>query len=261
MDQRLANGGNQFSIEPPNPSIAVSNGMILEGVNNAVRIFGSSGAPLIPTITSNQLFGLAPAIDRTQTPNIYGVYTTDMRVFFDQDISRWFVLQRAQDEDYNGNPLNQSHIYLAVSQSADPTGTYNIYVMDTTNSGNYGCPCLDDYPQIGTDRYGFYISSNEYSIQAPDSPSFNDAVILAISKADLAAGVATPATDRFVLQYFSGYEFAIQPATTPPGASPFLANGGLEFFVSSYSVGFDNNLAVWALSNTASLQAPTRVYC
>jgi hypothetical protein len=254
MDQRLANGGNQFSIEPPSPSIAVSNGMILEGVNNAVRIFGTSGAPLIPAIASNQLFGLAPAIDRTQTPNIYGVYTTDMRVFFDQDTSRWFVLQRAQDEDYAGNPLNQSHIYLAVSQSADPTGTYNIYVMDTTNSGNYGCPCLDDYPQIGADRYGIYISSNEYSIQAPDSPSFNDAVILAISKADLAAGVATPNTDRFILQYYTGYEFAIQPATTPPGATPFLASGGLEFFVSSYSVGFDNNLAVWALSNTASLQ-------
>ena len=253
-DQRLANSGNQFSLEPPNPSIAVANGNILEGVNDAVRVYSTSGAPLIPTISSNQLFGLGPAIDRTQTPNVYGVYTTDMRVFFDQDINRWFVLQRSQDEDSAGNYLSDSHIYLAVSQTADPTGTYNIYVMDTANGSNPGCPCVDDYPQIGADRYGFYISANEYSILDPNNPFFNDAVVLAISKADLAAGNPTPKASRFVVPYFTGYEFAIQPASTPPGASPFLASGGVEFFVSSYPVGYDNNLALWSLSNTASLQ-------
>ena len=104
-DQRLANSGNQFSLEPPNPSIAVANGYVLEGVNNAVRVFSTSGAQLIPTISANQLFGLGPAIDRTRTPNVYGVFTTDMRVFYDQDTSRWFVLQRSQDEDTAGNPI------------------------------------------------------------------------------------------------------------------------------------------------------------
>ncbi len=256
-DQRLANSGNQFSLEPPNPSIAVANGYVLEGVNNAVRVFSTSGAQLTPTIAANQLFGLGPTIDRTRTPNVHGVFLTDMRVFYDQDISRWFVLQRSQDEDTAGNELSDSHMYLAVSQTADPTGTYNIYVMDTANVGHAGCPCLDDFPQIGADRYGFYISSNEYSILDPNNPFFNDAVVLAISKADLAIGTAAPKASRFIVPYFTGYEFAIQPATTPPGASPFLASGGVEFFVSSYAVGFDNNLALWALSNTASLQNAT----
>jgi hypothetical protein len=113
---------------------------------------------------------------------------------------------------------------------------------------------LDDFPQIGADRYGFYVSANEYSILDPNNPFFNDAIVLAISKADLAIGAAAPKVSRFIVPYFTGYEFAIQPATTPPGASPFLASGGVEFFVSSYAVGFDNNLALWALSNTASLQ-------
>jgi hypothetical protein len=257
LDQRQASSGNQFSLEPPNPAIAVSNGKILQGVNDAVRIFTTAGGPLTPPVASNRLFGLGPAIDRTQTPNVYGVYTTDMRVFFDQDTNRWFVLQRSQDEDSSGNPLNQSHIYLAVSSTADPAGDYHIYTMDTSNVGNPGCPCVDDYPAIGTDRYGFYISSNEYSLFDPTSPFFNDATILAVSKADLAAGIATPSATRFVMPYFTGYEFTVQPAATPPGASPFLASGGVEFFVSSYPVGFDNNLALWALSNTASLQSPT----
>ena len=254
-DQRQANSANQFSVEPPNPSIAVANGYILEGVNNAIRVYSASGTPLTSTIASNQLFGLAPAIDRTRTPNVYGVFLTDMRVYFDQDISRWFVLQRAQDEDSFGNYLSSSHIYLAVSQTADPTGVYNIYIMDTTNSSNPGCPCLDDYPQIGSDRYGFYISANEYNIQFPDFPFYNDALVLAISKADLASGNLTPKASRFLVPYVSGYEFAIQPASTPPGASPNLANGGVEYFVSSYPVGSDSALGLWAMSNTASLQS------
>jgi hypothetical protein len=255
-DQRLANSGNQFSVEPPNPSIAVANGDILEGVNNAVRVFTTSGAPLTATIASNQLFGLAPAINRTVTPNVYGPFPEDMRVFFDQDTSRWFVLQRAQDEDTLGNLLSDSHIYLAVSQTSDPTGAYNIYIMDTSDVGNTGCPCLDDYPQIGADHYGFYISANEYSIQDPNNPAFNDAVVLAISKADLAGGSSTPKAFRFIVPFFTGYEFTIHPASTPPGASTDLASGGVEFFVSSYPAGYDTNLAVWALSNTASLQSP-----
>jgi hypothetical protein len=256
-DQRLAASGNQFSVEPPNPSIAVANGEILEGVNNAVRVFTTSGTPLTATIASNQLFGLAPAINRTVTPNVYGVSTSDMRVFFDQDSSRWLVLQRAQDEDALGNLLSSSHIYLAVSQTSDPTGAYNIYIMDTSDVSNPGCPCLDDYPQIGADHYGFYISADEYSIQNPNNPAFNDAKVLAISKADLAGGNPTPKAFSFIVPFFTGYEFAIQPASTPPGASTDLASGGVEFFVSSYAVGFDSNLAVWALSNTASLQGPS----
>jgi hypothetical protein len=252
-DQRNANSGNQLNVEPPNPSIAVSNGFVLEGVNNAVRVFSTSGTPLTPTASSNQLFGLAPNFNRTT--NVSGPFTTDMRVFFDPDINRWFVLQRAQDEGSSGNLLSASHIYLAVSQTADPTAVYNIYAMDTTNTSNFGCPCLDDYPQIGADRYGFYISADEYSLFDPNNPFYNDAVILAISKADLGNGTAAPKASRFIAPFNTGFEFAIQPATTPPGGSPDLASGGVEFFVSSAPGGFTNSLALWAMSNTASIQS------
>lgn len=249
-DQRLASSGNQFSIEPPNPSLAVANGFVLEGVNNAVRIYTTSGIPLIQTLSSNQVFGLAPAIDRTT--GINGVYPTDMRVFYDQDIDRWFVLQRSQDNDALGAPLNSSHIYLAVSQTGDPTGGWNIYVMNTTHSGNPGCPCVPDFPQIGSDQYGFYISANEYDTTFL---GLIDTTILGISKAALRVGSMAPTAYRFTLSLSNGYEFAIQPATTPPGASKFLASGGVEYFVSSQAFfSSDSNLAIWALSNTASLQ-------
>jgi hypothetical protein len=248
-DQRQSNGGNQFSIEPPNPSIAVGNGLVLEGVNNAIQVFSASGSPLLPqAVSSNQVFGLPPGINRTT--NVRGPTLTDMRVFYDQGINRWFVLQRSQDSDSFGNPLNSSRLYIAVSQTADPTGIYNIYSMDTTNAANRGCPCLSDYPQIGADQYGFYVSANEYSTAFSQ---FVDVAILAISKNSLASGATLPSAYRVIVQNRgSGFEFTIHPATTPPGGSYFLGSNGLEYFVSSVqSAG--SALAVWALSNTGSL--------
>src|SRR5271165_6261072 len=221
LDQRLANGGNQFSVEPPNPSIAAGNGFVLEGVNNAIQVYDTSGVPLLSSVvTSNQLFGLAPEIN--QTTGVYGVFPTDMRVFFDATVSRWFVIQRAQDNDSSGTPLPSSHIYMAVSQTADPTATYNVYTMNTTSPARVGCPCLSDYPQIGADQYGFYISANQYNTA---TSNFVDASVLAISKGSLAAGATAPTAFEFVIPTGAGFEFAVQPATTPPGASNFVDDG------------------------------------
>ena len=253
LDQVQANSGNQVSLEPPNPSIAVANNIILEGVNNAIRVYTTTGTTLLPTLSSNELFGVAPSINNNT--GVFGVFPTDMRVYFDQDINRWFVLQRSQDNDSSGNPLNSSHLYIAVSQTADPTGTYNIYVMDTTHATNPSCPCVPDYPQIGSDQYGFYISANEYNTS---SQTFVSSIILAISKTALAAGAPAPAAYRFGLPLGTGYEFSIQPATTPPGGSHFIANGGAEYFVSSQAFfNTDNHLGLWALTNTSSLQNTT----
>lgn len=247
-DQRLANNGNQYNTEPPNPGIAVANGKVLVGVNNAVQVYTQTGTPLLPKVlSSNELFGVSAAIDRAT--GINGVYPTDMRVFFDHTINRWFVLQRAQDYDAAGFPVSKSHLYLAVSRTDDPIGTYNIYTMETTDAQKFGCPCVADYPQIGADQYGFYISYNQFNIF---SEGFAGAQILAISKASLLANASAPTVHKFALPFSTTYEFAIQPATTPPGASYFLGNGGLQYFVSS-NASAGNAVSIWAMYNTASL--------
>src|SRR6185436_115648 len=46
-DQRLANGGNQFSLEPPDQALCVGNGFVLEGTNSVLRVrSAATGAPL-----------------------------------------------------------------------------------------------------------------------------------------------------------------------------------------------------------------------
>lgn len=247
FDQRNANNGNQFSVEPPSQGLAVANGYILEAVNNAFQVYNLAGVPQLPAVLStNQVFGLPPAIDRNT--GINGPYPTDILAFWDPDIRRWFVLQRVAANDADGNALPASRMYLAVSQTDNPTGTYNIYSMDTTNTLHPGCPCVPDYPQIGADQYGFYISSNEFNF----FNQYVDASILAISKASLGLGVTSPTAFEFFVP-FNTYEFTIHPATTPPGASYFQQNGGVEYFVSSQANVPDSAMAIYAMSNTSSL--------
>jgi hypothetical protein len=251
-DQRLANGGNQVTIEPPNQSIAVANGFVLEGVNDAVQIFStSSGSSVLPVVlSSNQVFGLSPTY--VYSTGISGVYLTDMRVFYDSLINRWFIIQRAQDENSAGTNLSSSHLYIAVSQTGDPTGSYNIYLLNTTNPTHSGCPCLDDYPNIGADQYGLHIAWNEYNITNPNFPYFVDVAILSISKASLASGSPSPTAYELFVPQGVGFGFALQPATTPPGAANYVAQGGIEYFAST--IGDEGNqLAIWAMTGTSTL--------
>ena len=65
-DQRLANGGNQFSLEPPDQALCVGNGYVVEAVNSVLRVrSAASGAALTGAQDINTFFGYPAAINRT----------------------------------------------------------------------------------------------------------------------------------------------------------------------------------------------------
>ena len=65
-DQRLANGGNQFSLEPPDQALCVGNGYTVESVNSVLRVYSTAnGAPLTGVQDLNTFFGYPRAINRT----------------------------------------------------------------------------------------------------------------------------------------------------------------------------------------------------
>lgn len=104
-------------------------------------------------------------------------------------------------------------VLLAVSTTSNPTGTWNIYQIETTNDGDLGnCPCLGDLPLIGADANGFYISTNDFPLF---SAGFNGAMVYALSKTTLAAG-GTPTVVKFFQPTLAeGFAYSIQPTTTP----------------------------------------------
>ena len=266
-DQRIAGSGTyantQFSLEPPDQALCVGNGYVVESVNTALRVFDNSGSPLTPPIALNQLFGLAPEIIRSN-PLVFGDFTSDPKCYYDVDTNRFFLtLLQLGVEPTTGDFTGDSSIMIAVSQTNDPTGTWDIYSFNTTNDGTGGtpshpnCPCYGDQPLIGADANGFYITTNEFPVHAS---GFNGAQVYAMDKFALAAGSPTavvmfnagaiPAPDN-------GTWYSIQPATTPPGGNYETAEGGAEYFMSAleFSGGLDNRIAVWALTNTSSLSS------
>jgi hypothetical protein len=261
LDQRNARGGNQFSTEPPDQGLAVGNGLILEAVNSALNVYDTNGIQLlVRPVALSEFFGLPPGINRTT--GVFGVFPVDPVALFDPETQRWFVAAWAQLNTTTGVPLRQSRLYLAVSETDDPTGDYFIYILNTTlaNNPDKAGPRVPDFPHFAVDHYGLYISINEFSITPEgDLDGFIDAAILAISKKALinGSGGAFPPVVRFPLPFSSGFEFTVFPAYTPPGGGPLLANGGTQFFVSSHFVTTtEHTLAMWALTNTRSLNFP-----
>jgi hypothetical protein len=257
-DQRLADNGNQFSLEPPDQALAVGSGYVVESVNTAIRFRLTNGSILGSTLSLNSFFKLPPTITRS-VPPVYGPFTSDPKAYYDPDLKRFFVTMLEIDQDPASSAfLGHSSVLIAVSKTSDPTGQWFIYTLDTTNNGTNGtpshpgCPCFGDQPLIGADRNGFYVSTNEFPIF---NAGFNGAQVYAISKSALAAGTLPPVVLLSPGALEEGISYTLQPATTPPGGTYETGNGGTAYFMSAleFTGGLDNRLAVWALTGTNTL--------
>src|SRR6266446_8194700 len=257
--QRYARGGNQFSVEPPDQGMCAGNGYVVEAVNDVLNVFDTSGNSVLPDNTStnivsgfprnvnhavdlNSFFGYAPAINRST--GVRGPFVTDPTCYYDAQTQRWFVVVLTLNTNPNGSFTLVNHLDIAVSQTSNPTGGWNIYRVDVTNDGtnsggtNPG-PYLGDYPHIGADAYGFYITTNAYPWCCN---GFGGAQIYAFSKAELAASAASihvTHIDTFGAVNEPSDAGSTQPGFTvwpaqSPGTSSFDQDaGGTEYFLSS----------------------------
>jgi hypothetical protein len=293
--QRYSRGGNQFSVEPPDQALCVGNGYVFEALNQVMNVFDASGQSVLPDNTAanvvagfprnvnhavdlNSFYGYAPAIDRAT--GVRGPFITDPTCLYDAATQRFFLVVLTLDTFPNGAFTTVNHLDIAVSATSNPTGPWNIYQIDVTADGSPGptggaCPCLGDYPHIGADANGFYITTNAY----PWGPgSFDGAQIYAFPKAQLAAGVASVTmvhidTNDHMVNATSPVAqaepgFTVWPAQSPGTTSFDLHAGGTEYFLSSNAGeeaagaafnGSSTDLVTWALTNTSSLNTATPV--
>ena len=297
--QRYSRGGNQFSVEPPDQGMCAGNGYVVENVNDVFNVYSqATGASLLPDNTAtnivagfprnvnhaidlNSFYGYPPAINRTT--GVRGEFVTDPSCIYDAATQRFFVVVLTLDPQVPGPCQGVfscvNHLDLAVSQTSNPTGGWNIYKIDVTADGSPGntggpCPCLGDYPHIGADANGIYLTTNSYPWGPGD---FDGAQIYALSKAQLAAGAAhvnmqhidttglVHATSPTV-QTEPG--FTVWPAQSPGAGSFNSSNGGTEYFLSSNAgeeasgddfTGESTNLVVWTMTNTSSLNTAPNV--
>ncbi len=278
-DQRTADNGNQFSLEPPDQGLCVGNGFVIEAVNNAIRVrSASTNKPITGVTALNRFFGFPSEIERTAVPIVYGPFLSDPKCVYDLDTKRFFVTELVLSTDpATGGYTGQSYVVIAVSNSSDPTKAngFTVFTLETTNDGTNngpnhpGCPCLGDQPLIGLDQYGFFISTNEFPLFAN---GFNGAQIYGISKRKLAAAasgqsvsipVATINVGGIATPDAGGIWYSVQPASYAPNDddqeydSESHSLHGVEYFLSAlefFGIG-DTRIATWALTNTASLDS------
>ena len=280
--QRFARGGNQFSVEPPDQALCVGNGYIVEAVNDVLNVYNSAGVSQLPAnavggaVDLNSFYGYAAAINRTT--GVRGPFVTDPSCYYDAQTQRFYVVVLTLETTPGGAFTHVNHLDIAVSNSSDPTGTWTIYKLDVTGDGtnnpsaSNACPCLGDYPHIGADATGFYITTNAYPWLGN---GFNGAQIYAFSKRALASGAASVGVthiDTFGAVAAASDAGSTQPGFTAwpaqsPGALSYDLNaGGTEYLLSSNAAdeasrpiagtggpGTSSQLVVWALKNTSSL--------
>jgi hypothetical protein len=276
--------------------MCAGNGYVVEAVNDVFNVYSqATGASVLPdntatnivggfprnvnhTIDLNSFYGYGPAINRTT--GVRGEFVTDPSCLYDAATQRFFVLSLTLDPQVMGPCQGVfscvNHLDLAVSQTANPTGSWNIYRIDVTNDGtnaggeNPG-PYLGDYPHMGADANGIYVTTNAYPWH---ENGFSGAQIYALSKAQLAAGAA-----NVTIQHVNTFGTVNAPSdagSTQPGFTLWPAqspgtdfntdNGGTEYFLSSNAADeaqkpvsgapgtrTSSQLVVWTMTNTSSL--------
>jgi hypothetical protein len=296
FQQRYARRGNQFTVEPPDQGLCVGNGYIVEAVNDVMNVFNFSGASVLPDNTSanivsgfptnvnhavdlNSFYGYPPAINRST--GVRGPSISDPSCYYDAQTQRFYMVVTTYR--IVGGQLVENHLDIAVSATSNPAGTWNIYKVDVLSDGTFtvpgnACPCLGDYPHIGADANGFYITTNSYPW---NGNGFDGAQLYAFSKRQLASGAATVAVthlDTFAsVNVMTGETpaikqpgFTVWPAQSPGTSSYDLNDDGTAYFLSSNAAdeathpvaGFGGNyishqIVVWALTNTKSLDSAT----
>ena len=277
FDSRYSGNGNQFQGEPPDQGLCADDTHVFEIINSVIQVYTPTGTALLDGdpffpgtepvgITLAQFFGLPPEFVRPDGP--FGPTSFDVSCQFDASTQRWFVSAEYLDQDpKTGDFTGGGGFRLAASTSADPLGSWNIWDVRTTNNGMGGTPdhkctlgyCYGDYPQLGLDANGVYITTNEFSFFGGE---FHGAQLYAFSKADLVAGVSVPGSATFENVFSEAVDFVaytLQPANTLP-ADYVSAHGGTMYFGMSQSPLVDGNataVSLWRLTNTASLDTAT----
>lgn len=167
----LGIGDANFSI-PPDTHGAVGPNHIMTALNTQVRIQSKTGATT-STVTLNSFFATVGG----------GGGTFDPRVLYDPYANRWICV--AVDDAAAAT----SKVLIAVSQTNDPTGTWNFYGYDH-DAANVEWA---DYPMVGFNKNWIAVSINDFTVAGN---AFSGANTYIFDKSTLYAGAVSPSVTK-----------------------------------------------------------------
>ena len=157
-------------VNPSDDNGDVGPNQYVQQINLLVRVFSKAGAPLTPPFKLSSLFaplgGLCSVNDNG-----------DPVVLYDPLADRWLLSQFAFTA-LNAPPYHQC---VAISKTADPTGSY--YVYDFVTAGNE----FPDYPHLGVWPDAYYMMVHQFTLGGP----FNGTGMYALDRKKMLAGDPT----------------------------------------------------------------------
>ncbi len=131
--------GQSSPYYPPDANGTVGPSHYVQTVNNLFTIYSKTGALLAGPTPINSLFAGLPG----------GAYNDgDPVVLYDEQAGRYLI------SEFSISGAND-YILVAVSTTADPTGTWHAYSFDVAD--------MPDYPKFGIWRDGYYLGTNNSS--------------------------------------------------------------------------------------------------
>jgi hypothetical protein len=180
---------------PPDTSGAVGDTQYVQWVNESFAVFNkTTGAVELGPVPGNRLFrplGGNCSVDNDGDPVVQ----------YDKIARRWVLSQFSVTSGFSQ--------CVAVSTTADATGTYHLY--------EFTYPAFDDYPKVGVWPDGYYVTFNMFNAQ----DRFIGTRVCAYDRQKMLMG--QPATQQCV--QLGSSVFGIQPSDLD-GATSTLADAG-----------------------------------
>ncbi|MEA2574921.1 MAG: hypothetical protein QOH93_2219 [Chloroflexia bacterium] len=187
--------------QPPDGDMAVGPNHVIVGVNTSFQVFSKTGVTMTDVIQFDDFFGNCGA---------EGLGSSDPITVYDPVANRFTVGILRYD-----STTDRSFVSLAVSQSPDPTTTWNKYCFEQPYNG---VDALYDFPHIGIGQDAIFTTGNLYLVADPVNNV--SARVNAYDKAAMYSGAIT------ATQVYSDVTFNsdMSPADT---IRPALFNMGL----------------------------------
>lgn len=233
----------------PDAAIAVGPSHVVEFINGRYSVYDKANEHRLQTMTDLSFWSQAGV--KVTSP--YDV--TDPRLFFDVTLQRWFASE--MDDDPTG-VFKTNRFLLAVSASADPTGTWRGVAFASSADPAY----FLDFPTLGLDANAVYLAA----VVGDDLRNPVGATLVSIPKADLLTNPPSIANrTAFGLLSHDTYGYIMQPtvtADTASGREIVLATGGLGFDWQTGTIVTNNTLVGFTIENasgpgSAQLSNPT----
>ena len=179
-------GITQSPWRPPDPSIAVGVGHVVETVNMEIAWYRKDGTP-----------EFQQRLDSSGDPGFLesvgaGGFTFDPKCFYDSYVDRYVMIAL---EVYGDD--REAWITMAVSDDGDPNGLwfkYRMWALVASGEREYWV----DFPGFGFDDRGWYVTGNLFALAGGDGPGFLGSIVRSIDKTGPLAGEPVVWNDRVV---------------------------------------------------------------